>query len=184
MRGSTNVIEPRKMWPSGLGDRRGRIAGAEQGRAIAYAADPAWPGVVAEVRSGHAGPESLEGALRVLGQWRREWPARPTMVVALPGPDGGAYARDLADAIGAAGKLPVVDVLRWAAGPVTSDGSSGARVRQLAEQLSVVGGAAVSGTVLLVAGTYRTGWTTTAAAALLRDAGAERVLPLVAHQWP
>ena len=111
MRGSTNVIEARKMWPSGLADRKGRIDGADQGRAVAYADDPAWPGVVAEVRSGHAGPDSLEGALRVLGQWRREWPARPTMIVALPGPDGGTYARELAEAIGAAGKLPVVDVV-------------------------------------------------------------------------
>ena len=184
MRGSTNVVEARKMWPSGLADRRGRIHGADQGRAIAFADDPAWPGVVAEVRAGHAGPDSLEGALRVLGQWRREWPARPTMIVALAGPDGGAYARELAEGIGAAGKLPVVDALRWAGGPATSDGSSGARVAQLTTRLTLADGAAVSGTVLLVAGSYRTGWTTTTAAALLRDAGAQRVLPLVAHQQP
>ena len=106
------------------------------------------------------------------------------MIVALPGPDGGTYALELAEAIGAAGKLPVVDVLRWAGGPATSDGSSGARVAQLAKKLTVADGAAVSGTVLLVAGTYRSGWTTTAAAALLRAAGAARVLPLVAHQLP
>jgi ATP-dependent DNA helicase RecQ len=38
--------------------------------------------------------------------------------------------------------------------------------------------------VLLVASTMQTGWTLTLAAALLRDAGAERVLPLVANQRP
>jgi ATP-dependent DNA helicase RecQ len=74
--------------------------------------------------------------------------------------------------------------LRWAGGPASSDGSSGARVTQLAKKLTVTGGAVASGTVLIVAGTYRSGWTTTVAAALLRTAGADRVLPLVAHQQP
>jgi ATP-dependent DNA helicase RecQ len=38
--------------------------------------------------------------------------------------------------------------------------------------------------VLLVDDTYRSGWTMTVAAALLRDAGASAVLPLVVHQLP
>ena len=77
MRGSTNLIEARKMWPSGLADRKGRITGADQGRAVAYADDPAWPGVVAEVRSGHAGPDSLDGRV-----------ARPRSVAAANGRNG------------------------------------------------------------------------------------------------
>ena len=40
------------------------------------------------------------------------------------------------------------------------------------------------GGVLLVDDTYRSGWTMTVAAALLRDAGAAAVLPLVVHQLP
>jgi len=40
------------------------------------------------------------------------------------------------------------------------------------------------GPVLLVDDTYRTGWTMTVGAALLRDAGATAVLPLVVHQLP
>ena len=40
------------------------------------------------------------------------------------------------------------------------------------------------GPVLLVDDTYRTGWTATVAAALLRQAGATAVLPLVLHQLP
>ncbi|MEO5900140.1 MAG: RecQ family ATP-dependent DNA helicase, partial [Ilumatobacteraceae bacterium] len=184
MRGSSNVIEPRKMWPSGIPGRKGRITGAEQGRAIAFADDPAWPEVIAEVASRHAGPESAAGALRVLGQWRREWAQRPTVVVPLPGPDGGAYAAELAETIGAAGKLPVADVLQWSGGPATGDGSSGARVGQLVERVALRPGARIDGVVLLVAGTYRSGWTATLAASLLRSAGADSVLPLVAHQQP
>ena len=107
MRGSTNVIEPRKMWPSGTAGRKGRITGAEVGRAIVFADDPAWPDVIAEVAARRCGEDSLAGALRVLGQWRHEWAARPTVVVPLPGPDGGRYAQELAAAIAAAGKLPL-----------------------------------------------------------------------------
>jgi ATP-dependent DNA helicase RecQ len=40
------------------------------------------------------------------------------------------------------------------------------------------------GPLLLVDDTYRSGWTTTVAAALLRDAGATSVMPLVVHQLP
>jgi ATP-dependent DNA helicase RecQ len=40
------------------------------------------------------------------------------------------------------------------------------------------------GPVLLVDDTYRTGWTMTVAAALLREAGAREVMPLVVQQLP
>jgi ATP-dependent DNA helicase RecQ len=36
----------------------------------------------------------------------------------------------------------------------------------------------------MVDDTYRTGWTATVAAALLRDAGATAVLPIVVHRLP
>ena len=193
MRGASNVIEPRKMWPSGVTGHKGRIPGAERGRAIAFADDPAWPEVIAEVDAGRCGDDSRSGALRVLGQWRHEWSDRPTVIVAMPGPDGGRYAAELAGAIGAAGKLPVADVLRWTGGPASSDGSSRVRVEQLIDRLTLPTANdgdlegrddVAGGVVLLVCGTYRSGWTVTLAAALLRRAGAARVLPLVAHQQP
>jgi ATP-dependent DNA helicase RecQ len=40
------------------------------------------------------------------------------------------------------------------------------------------------GPVLLVDDSYRSGWTMTVAAALLREAGAAEVMPLVVHQLP
>jgi ATP-dependent DNA helicase RecQ len=184
MRDQPVRLEPRKMWPSGINGRRGRIAGCDEGRAIAFADDPAWPDVIAEVSAGRAGEASAAAALRVLGAWRSEWATRPTIVVPLPGPDGGAYAAGLAAAIGEAGKLPVADVLRWSGSAVVLDGSSGARVRALSDRLGLAAGADIEGAVLLVAAQARTGWTTTLAAALLREAGASRVLPLVAHQHP
>lgn len=184
MRDQPTRLEPRKMWPSGVAGWRGRIAGCEQGRAIAFADDPAWPDVIAEVAANRCGPASEAAALRVLGAWRREWAARPTVVVPLPGPDGGAYASRLAAAIGEAGNLPVTEPLRWSGGAVTLDGSSAARVRALTERLTIDADLAPGGVVLLVAGQARTAWTVTLAAAFLRDHGAAAVLPLVAHQHP
>jgi ATP-dependent DNA helicase RecQ len=184
MRSDVRLIEPRKMWPSGVDGYRGKIVGAQAGRAIAFADDPAWPDVIADVARRHAGPASVAAALAVLGQWRNEWENRPTVIVALPGPDGGRYASELAAAIGAAGKLPVADILTWTGTPLDGDGSSASTLRSLTAKLSVQSGVRISGTVLLVAATSRTGWTTTLAAALLRGAGATQVLPLVAHQQP
>jgi ATP-dependent DNA helicase RecQ len=40
------------------------------------------------------------------------------------------------------------------------------------------------GPILLVDDTYRSGWTMTVAAALLRDAGAREVMPLVVQRLP
>jgi ATP-dependent DNA helicase RecQ len=58
-------------------------------------------------------------------------------------------------------------------------------VASLADRLVVSDDAEVAeATVLLVAATAQTGWTLTVAAALLREAGADRVLPLVANQRP
>jgi ATP-dependent DNA helicase RecQ len=47
-----------------------------------------------------------------------------------------------------------------------------------------VGPGLPDGPLLLVDDTYRSGWTMTVAAALLRDAGAPSVMPLVVHQLP
>ena len=41
-RGQDVVLEPRKLWPSGLPGRKGRITGLLPGRALAFADDPAW----------------------------------------------------------------------------------------------------------------------------------------------
>ena len=41
-----------------------------------------------------------------------------------------------------------------------------------------------AGPLLLIDARYRSGWSATVAAALLREAGATAVLPLVLHQLP
>ena len=62
---------------------------------------------------------------------------------------------------------------------------AGAVVAALTDALALHPGVDLPpGPVLLVDARYRSGWTMTVAAALLRDAGATVVLPLVLHQLP
>ena len=185
LRDENHVIEARKMWPPGVEGRRGRIVGAEDGRAVAFADDPGWPDVVAEVTAGRTGETTHSAAVEVLGRWRRSGWRRPTLVVALPGPAGGPVAATVAAHVASVGKLPLAKPLSWSGGGVPRDTASAVRVRALLERLHVVDPDLLAGaTVLLVAASMRTGWTVAVASALLRDAGADAVLPLVMHQRP
>ena len=92
---------------------------------------------------------------------------------------------DLAERIGAIGKLPVIDALECHGPPPPADTAAKPRVEHLLGSLSVRPGVGLpDGPLLLVDDTYRSGWTMTVAAALLREAGAPAVLPLVVHQLP
>ncbi len=193
-RGVDVVIEPRKLWPSGLAGgggpaRKGKINGCDDGRALAFADDPGWVGELARF---HGADRELEdaiadGLVEVLRRWKDHWGARPIAVVPMPSRSHPLRVRSMAEHIGRIGKLPVLPLLR-ADGPMPpTDTASGARVRALLDSMRLdhPGSCAVpDGPVLLVDDTYRTGWTMTVAAALLRDAGATAVLPLVVHQLP
>ncbi|MFY8238948.1 MAG: helicase-related protein, partial [Ilumatobacteraceae bacterium] len=51
-RGVEVVIEPRKIWPSGV-TRRGKIKGLSLGRAVAFADDPGWSDLLRDMRNGN-----------------------------------------------------------------------------------------------------------------------------------
>ena len=78
-RGLDVVIEPRKLWVSGLAGRKGKIAGVGPGRALAFADDPAWGDVLRVLwqRDAPAPPEVLDGLVQVLVRWSASW-QRPT----------------------------------------------------------------------------------------------------------
>ncbi len=66
-----------------------------------------------------------------------------------------------------------------------ADVASAARVKALIASLRLQPGVELpAGPLLLVDVRYRSGWTMTVAAALLREAGATAMLPLVLHQLP
>jgi ATP-dependent DNA helicase RecQ len=188
LRGVDLVIEPRKLWPSGVG-RSGRITGIAEGRAMAFADDPAWADELAAFERHGArelGPDLLAGAVEVLRRWARAWPGRPVAVVPAPAPGVEAQTnRQLAEHIGAVGKLPVLEVLSWQGAAPPGDSSSGPIVAHLERALQFDEGASLpDGPVLLCATTMRTGWTLTLSAALLHDRGVSAVMPLVLHRLP
>ena len=189
LRGADTVIEPRKRWPNGLPDGpKGVIRGATEGRALTFADAPGWSTAVA-VLNGPDRPlpdDVVQGLVAVLGRWRRVWPDRPVAVVPMPSRRHPGLVFDLAERIAAIGKLAVVDALLVTGPRPPDDVPSAPRVAALFGSLSVRDDAVLptDGPVLLVDDTYRSGWTMTVAAALLRDAGVAAVMPLVVHQLP
>jgi len=187
-RGQDVVIEPRKLWPAG-GSRKGRIVGAAEGRALAFADDPGWGDLLRPLFAAPDGPAPqavLKGLVEVLARWRRSWPARPVAVVPMPSMQHPLLTRSVAEHLASAGRLPLLDALQLASGPLPGpEAASGAKVAALTATLTLRPEVTVPpGPLLLVDARYRSGWTATVAATLLREAGATAVLPLVVHQSP
>ncbi len=186
LRGVVNVVEPRKMWPAG-GARRGTIPPglrAEPGRALAFAEDPGWGEAVGTALAGDgpAPEEIVEGCVRLLSRWG--WPAgRPLAVVPMPSRRHGRLIDDIAARIGSIGRLPVVPALCLVDDGVFQDDAPTNRLAaDGAFRRLRVTGAVPNGPVLLVDDYARSTFTLTVGAALLREAGAGPVYPLVVHK--
>jgi ATP-dependent DNA helicase RecQ len=194
LRGLDVVVEPRKMWAPGMADRRGRIAAGlavDEGRALAFADDAAWPDVVRLLADGAPDTDPpqwlLDACVPVLGRWRASWRGRPAAVVPVPSRARPRLVGGVAAHLAAVGRIPVVEALVLTGPAPTHDGAPSARARQLEGSLALAPGAAEAlpaGPVLLVDDDLRTGWTMTLAGALLREAGAGAVLPFVVHRRP
>ncbi len=192
-RGQDVLIEPRKLWPSGAGAggkplRKGRITGCSEGRALAFADDPGWAQSLLPLFNRPDAPapaEVLDGVVAVLARWRRHWGDRPVAVVPMPCALRPQLAASVAAHVAAAGRLPLLDALHLA-GPLPGDDlASAAKVAALARALVLQPEVAVpAGPLLLVGARSRSGWSLTVAGALLREAGATAVLPLVLHKLP
>lgn len=192
-RGQDVIIEPRKLWPAGGAykarkGRKGKIVGCSEGRALAFADDPGWADVLLPLFATADAPAPqlvLDGMVDVLGRWRRRWVERPVAVVAMPSAQHPQLLHSVVLHLARVGKLPLVDALRQVGAPPDADLASAAKVAVLNEALSLRPEAVLpSGPVLLVDVHYRSGWSMTVASALLREAGAKAVLPLVLHQLP
>ena len=192
------VLRPRRQWPSGLDEVRGRIApgrGPVEGRALAGDDGSGWGEVVdrllASAGDGDGIDESaldevLDGLVEVLKRWR--WRARPTAIVPVPSGRYGALARTVAERLGAIGRLPVHDLLRRADGPsqstmANSPHKAANALRRLTVDLDAVT-ALPPGPVLLLDVVTDSGWTLVAAAHRLTEAGEREVLPLVLSSGP
>ena len=184
-RGLDVVIEPRKLWPSRVDGVKGKINFLAEGRAIAYADDPAWQDILAALwQSDSPAPqEILDAAVEVLKRWSRHW-QRPAAVVPLPSRRFPTLIHSVAEHLGRVGRLPVVEALEIVGRRPTDDAASAVRVRELLGGLAVRQGVTFDGPVLLVDDTIRSRWTLTVAGKLITDVGATGVLPFAIHQLP
>ena len=192
LRGLDTVIATRKLWPSSLTSRSGRISPAlavAEGRALAFADDPAWP-EVGPLLADHsadleAPPWVLQGLTSVLARWRSTWPGRPISVAAIPSTRRPQFNGSLARGLAEIGQLSVVEPFEISGSRAEPGLSPAARARTVESRLRLRDHVSIpNGPILLVDDTLRTGWTMTIGGALLRGAGATAVLPLVVHQRP
>jgi ATP-dependent DNA helicase RecQ len=107
------------------------------------------------------------------------------VVVPIPSTRHPRLIGTLAEAVSQIGRIPVAEALEVTGAPSTSDLAAKARAAFQTARLALLPGVDLGGeVVLLVDDRWQTGWTATLAGALLRRAGASRVLPLVVHQQP
>jgi ATP-dependent DNA helicase RecQ len=188
LRSATVPVPPRKMWPAGLVDRRGKIPEglrAAEGRALAYGADAGWGDVVERALSVDQPlpDEIIDGLVRVLAAW--DWPERPTWICPVPSRRRPTLLADLAQRLGTIGRLPVVPTLERVA-------ETGFQQQQPNSVSAAAGplrafrvtGEPPPGPVLLVDDEIGSGWTATVVAALLRETGAGAVFPLAVWKRP
>ena len=189
LRGERHVLETRKMWPGGEFGARGRIPQdlmAEPGRTLVFADAPEWVDAVRSMQRGELPAEVLDGCIQLMVEWRQSWTRRPDVVVALPVGGLAGVADGVADHVAGIGRLArtALDV----ADGGSIDGLSSPQEAAYWRERITVGpeavGAVAGGSVLLVVDATSSGWPVTVAAAALREAGADHVLPLVVHKRP
>jgi ATP-dependent DNA helicase RecQ len=190
LRGLDTPLPPRRQWPSGLSGRSGRITPALQaaeGRALAEGRGTGWDAPLDVLlrngfdptRDAQALETVVDGLVKVLARW--SWERRPEWICVMPSRRHAAAISDVAVRLGELGRLRVHQ-------PLVRDDTGQAYQEDMRNSLHQAGAALAGlridgpvpqGPALLIDDVTRSGWTLTAAAALLREAGAELVLPLV-----
>jgi ATP-dependent DNA helicase RecQ len=177
-------ISPRRQWPPGMAklgmNVSGRITdGPVAGRVIGRLTDLGWGSRLRRLLDApdeSVPPDVLKAAVDVLAAWR--WDNRPVAVVGLDSTTRPVLIRSLVDGLADLGRLANLGTLRYSPGrrPVAA-ANSAYRVAALKDSWLVPDLAGVTGPVLLIDDLTDTGWTFTMAARVVRQAGAEEVLP-------
>ncbi|MFC8435010.1 RecQ family ATP-dependent DNA helicase [Streptomyces sp. NPDC057253] len=203
------VVEPRRMWPTGLPaigvDLKGRIPPGEQaspGRALGRLSDIGWgnrlrPLLAPQTPDAPVPDDVAHAVVTVLADWAKgpdgwasgapDAPTRPVGVVTLPSRSRPQLVQSLGSRISTVGRIPLLGSLGYTD---HSDDLSLPRSNS-AQRLRALHGAlivppplrealeAAGGPVLLVDVMTESGWTLAVAARLLLRSGAQGVLPLV-----
>ena len=187
------VIEPRKMWPTGLAnlglDLRGRISDpAEEGRAVARLTDlghgQALRELFREPVDQPVPPALAQAVMTVMKDWSGSWSGRPQAVVHVDSVTRPTLVRDLAEGIARVMQVPLLGsfaVVDPDVDPGRGQANSAQRVAAVRRRAALdpaVADRLPAGPVLLVDDLVVTGWTLTLAAQALQQAGATAVLPL------
>ena len=179
-------VEPRKMWPTGLAEVKGRIPvdqQAESGRALGRLSDLGWG---SRLRALFAEPDApvpdevVRAVIDVLKGWG--WATRPTAVAAVPSRSRPLLVGSLAARLAEVGRLRPLGTLDLVRDVPSNAGRSNSaqRLRAVRDSFAVPEGWQLDGSpLLLVDDRVDSGWTLTEAARVLRSAGAGPVLPLV-----
>lgn len=197
LRGSDLMIEPRKQWPTGLDEPRGKLAielRPDIGRALARIGDGGWNPIVEDlIRTVEAQgeidmPEDVVTAIAgVLKRW--DWAQRPAWICPMPSRRRAPLVDAVANALGTLGKLPVFPALTMLDSPLApadsfqaDQGNSAHQVTGVWHRLGVDNDSLppsefLVGPVLLVDDEVDSRWTMTVAAYRLRAVGADAVLP-------
>jgi ATP-dependent DNA helicase RecQ len=191
-------LEVKRLWPTGLEalgiDLKGKIPEEERhepGRAVARLSDlghgPQVRALVAQHAADVVIPEPLvAAAVKVLADWRKEWPVKPTAVVAVGSTSRPMLVGSFAERIADVGRRPLLGTVRHAAGSRGEPSNSAFRLKAVhgTYALSPALQEAFAGEwagkpVFLVDDYVESGWTLTVVGRLLRRAGAGPVYPLV-----
>ncbi len=193
LRGGDVVVEPRRQWPTGLSDRKGKIPADRQlqvGRSLARVGDGGWGPTIEELirACDRADPVTVPDAVvtavaALLKRW--PWEERPTWICPMPSRRRFELIDGLAGALSSLGKLPVhralVDIGPSDATFQSEQENSAHQVRAVVERFALAdpAPAAPLGPVLLIDDETSSRWTLTVAGDLLASAGYGPVLPLV-----
>jgi len=123
----------------------------------------------------------FDGVVGLLSRWG--WPAgRPSWVTWVPSRGHGTLLADLTQRLAELGRMALAAPLRGDGPGLQRDAATNVESARLALTRLSIDADVPSGPVLLLDDTMRSGFTLTAAAALLREAGAGPVYPLVLHK--
>ncbi|KAB2382836.1 RecQ family ATP-dependent DNA helicase [Actinomadura montaniterrae] len=183
-------VAPRRMWPTGVKDDLG-VSGrikpdlqAETGRALGRLTDIGWGNRLRELFAGgdtDVPADMVDAVVKVLAAW--DWPARPAGVVTIGSRSRPRLVTTFGHRIAEIGRLPYLGELVPVGEPVPRRHNSAQRLRSVWTSLTLPDPVAIAakeaaGPLLLIDDRIETGWTMTVAARLLKEAGAQAILPL------